>query len=81
LLRKVDARIGLMPRLAACFVDYRNPENIEHPGQRLLAQRIYALRRLGLQGSALADRAVPAIQRYRITRNPLKSGRHITSNR
>jgi len=43
LLREVDACIGLMPRLAACFVDYRNPESIEHPVQRLLAQRIYAL--------------------------------------
>ena len=43
LLREVDARIGLMPRLAACFVDYRNPESVEHPMQRLLAQRIYAL--------------------------------------
>jgi len=43
LLREVDARIGLMPRLAACFVDHRNPESIEHPVQRLLAQRIYAL--------------------------------------
>lgn len=43
LLREVDARIGLMPRLAACFVDYRNPESTEHPVQRLLAQRVYAL--------------------------------------
>ncbi len=43
LLREVDARIGLMPRLAACFVDYRNPEIIEHPVQALLAQRIYGV--------------------------------------
>ena len=43
LLREVDARIGLLPRLAGCFVDYRNPESVEHPVQRLLAQRIYAL--------------------------------------
>ena len=42
-LREVDARIGLIPRLAACFVDYRNPASIEHPVRRLLAQRIYAL--------------------------------------
>ena len=43
LLREVDARIGLMPRLAACFVDYRNPEIIEHPVQALLAQRLYGV--------------------------------------
>ena len=43
LLREVAARIGLMPRLAACFEDYRSPESVEHPVQRLLAQRIYAL--------------------------------------
>ena len=43
LLREVDARIGLMPRLAACFVDYRSPESVEHPVRKLLAQRIYAL--------------------------------------
>jgi hypothetical protein len=39
----IDARIGLMPRLAAYFVDYRNPESIEHPVQGLVAQRVYAL--------------------------------------
>jgi hypothetical protein len=43
LLREVDARLGLMPRLATCFVDYRNPESIEHPVQGLVAQRVYAL--------------------------------------
>ena len=43
LLREVDARTGLMPRLAACFADYRNPESIEHPVQGLVAQRVYAL--------------------------------------
>ena len=30
LLREVDARIGLMERVAGCFKDYRNPESIEH---------------------------------------------------
>ena len=43
LLREVDARIGMMGRLAGCFVDYRNPESVEHPVQALLAQRIYGL--------------------------------------
>ena len=43
LLREVDARIGLMPRLANCLVDYRNPKSVEHPVQTLLSQRIYGL--------------------------------------
>ena len=37
LLREVDTRIGLMGRLTSCFVDYRNPQSVEHPVQRLLA--------------------------------------------
>jgi hypothetical protein len=43
LLREVDLRLGLMRRLAGCFVDYRDPELIEHSVPSLLAQRIYAL--------------------------------------
>ena len=43
LLREVDLRLGLMGRLASCFVDYRDPELIEHSVQSLVSQRIYAL--------------------------------------
>jgi len=43
LLREVDARMGLMRRMAACFVDYRNPHSIEHSVQSLVAQRVYGL--------------------------------------
>lgn len=43
LLREVDARIGLMRRLAGCFVDYRNAESVEHSVQSLVAQRVYGL--------------------------------------
>jgi len=43
LLREADARIGLMSRLADCFVDYRNPQSTEHSVQALLAQRIYGV--------------------------------------
>ena len=43
LLREVDARLGLMGRLAGCFTDHRNPAAIEHPVRDLVAQRIYAL--------------------------------------
>ena len=37
LLQAVDQRIGLTRRLAACFVDHRNPRHCEHSLQRLLA--------------------------------------------
>ena len=43
LLREVDARIGMMSRLASCFVDYRNPESIEHGVQTLVSQGVYGL--------------------------------------
>ncbi len=43
LLREVDLRLGLMRRLAGCFIDHRDPELIEHSVQSLVAQRIYAL--------------------------------------
>ena len=35
LLQAVDQRIGLTRRLAACFVDHRNPRRCEHSLQRL----------------------------------------------
>ncbi len=34
LLQAVDQRIGLTRRLAACFVDHRNPRRCEHSLQR-----------------------------------------------
>jgi len=43
LLREVDRRIGLLPRLGSCFRDGRNPEQIEHRLEEMLAQRIYSL--------------------------------------
>lgn len=43
LLREVDQRLGLLPRLAQCFTDYRNPMLIDHDVQSLLAQRIHAI--------------------------------------
>jgi hypothetical protein len=43
LLRQVDRRIGLLPRLASCFSDRRNPEQVEHQLSEMLAQRIYGL--------------------------------------
>ncbi len=43
LLREVDRRINLRPRLADCFEDHRDPKFIEHQVGELLAQRVYAL--------------------------------------
>jgi hypothetical protein len=43
LLREVDKRLGLLDRLAGCFVDYRNPNAIEHSAQSLVSQRVYGL--------------------------------------
>jgi hypothetical protein len=43
LLRAADRRIGLLRRVARCFIDGRSPERIEHPLGEMLAQRIYGL--------------------------------------
>ena len=43
LLREVDAKTGIIGRLAECFTDYRDPELIEHTVAELVAQRVYAL--------------------------------------
>lgn len=43
LLREVDQRLNLLPRLGQCFLDGRNQERVEHSLQEMLAQRIYGL--------------------------------------
>jgi hypothetical protein len=43
LLRQTDQRLNLLPRLAACFLDGRNQEQVEHSIQEMLSQRIYGL--------------------------------------
>jgi len=43
LLRQTEKRLNLLPRLAACFLDGRRPERIEHSIGEMLAQRIYGL--------------------------------------
>ena len=43
LLRQTDQRLNLLPRLAECFLDGRNPEQIEHSILEMLSQRIYGL--------------------------------------
>ena len=43
LLRAADRKIGLLPRLASCFTDHRDPERVEHELREMLAQRIYGL--------------------------------------
>jgi hypothetical protein len=43
LLRQADRKIGLLSRLGCCFKDGRNPEQVQHRLEQMLAQRIYGL--------------------------------------
>jgi hypothetical protein len=43
LLREVAQKLSLLPRLAACFQDGRDPARIEHSVEQMLSQRVYAL--------------------------------------
>ena len=43
LLRETDRRLNLLPRLAACFEDHRQPWLISHTVQEMVAQRVYGL--------------------------------------
>ena len=42
-MREVEKRIGIVRQFAACFLDYRNPDLIEHTVEELVAQRVYGL--------------------------------------
>lgn len=41
LLRETDRRLNLLPRFAACFIDGRDSERIDHTVAEMTAQRIY----------------------------------------
>ena len=43
LLRRTDEAIGLIDRLASCFVDERKPEWIEHEVRTLIGQRVFGI--------------------------------------
>ena len=43
LLREADRQQNLLPRLARCFVDRRNPLPTKHSVQEMVSQRVYAL--------------------------------------
>jgi len=43
LLRQTDRKIGLLKRVASCFIDRRSPLLIEHRLSEMLSQRIYGL--------------------------------------
>lgn len=43
LLREIEAKTGLLARLAACFDDFRDPELIDHPVEDLVKQRVFSL--------------------------------------
>ena len=42
LLRETDRRLNLLAQFAACFVDGRDPQRIEHTVREMTAQRVYA---------------------------------------
>jgi len=42
-LKKVEERTGIVRRFAACFEDYRRPDQIEHPLVDLIMQRVFGL--------------------------------------
>jgi hypothetical protein len=43
LLRETDRRLNLLPRLAACFEDHRQPWLVSHTVEEMAAQRVYGL--------------------------------------
>lgn len=43
LLRRTDEAIGLIDRLAGCFIDERNPDLIEHTVRTLIGQRVLGM--------------------------------------
>ncbi len=43
LLRQTDERLNLLPRLAECFLDGRDPDRVEHSVGEMVSQRVYGL--------------------------------------
>lgn len=41
LLRETDRRLKLLPRLAECFLDGRDPARVQHTVGEMVAQRVY----------------------------------------
>lgn len=42
-LREANERLGLISKFAECFDDFRNPDQIDHPLEQLLAHRIFGI--------------------------------------
>ena len=43
MLRELEARRQIIKQFAACFIDHRDPDLIEHPLADMIAQRVYGL--------------------------------------
>ncbi len=43
LLRQADQRLNLLPRLAECFLDGRDPDRVEHSVEEMVSQRVYGI--------------------------------------
>ena len=42
-MREIEHRTGILRQFAKCFVDYRNPDKIEHTVAELVSQRVYGI--------------------------------------
>jgi hypothetical protein len=42
-LQKLEQRLGIVRRFAACFIDYRKADQVEHPLLDLITQRVFGL--------------------------------------
>src|ERR1017187_1388563 len=68
-LKKLEERTGIVRRFAACFTDYRSPQQIEHPLLDLVAQRVFGLvEKSNLTGNLLAGMTQPTASTLSIGR-------------
>ncbi|MBI4442354.1 MAG: transposase [Acidobacteria bacterium] len=79
LLREVKQRTGSVRRLAACFVDHREPERLERMVAELAAQRVYSLA-LGYEDLNDHDQVDLAPATHAETSRPPASRRVATPN-
>jgi hypothetical protein len=74
LLRETDRRLNLLPRLAACFEDHRQPWLVSHTVPEMVAQRVY-----GLALGYAHPPSVGSIARLRPGRCPGSDARKLSS--
>jgi len=82
LLAAVERKRGLLARFAACFEDHRDPSYVEHPKERLVAQRVLGVA-LGYEDLVDHDelRADPLLAAVLGSRDPEGRKRHQARDR